>query len=473
MLSSTRNRASKRQSRPAAAAFRITKSSKLNLQTPASKQKLAALEEVVQPKVQPQPEITKKDSTSKKRRRDLVDSDVENKEVATRPQKSVKKARPTIPIPTPPASSPEPESLPEALEELKALHKSFVQALTVHFAHNGTRNAVQLSVLMPAMTRLWKRRTVTLVDVQRMLSLWESSIHQSKEVEHHDGPFKLVMTGIGSGQQTKVEYAWTEISGSFREDELHREYETAVEKLYGDAKKDEQSYSFVFEPLVYFPSLKCQIGSQTQARQEKISSIRDQILSRPLKQSLPSISATQTETDFSKLNLSDPADHQAASSSREDKLKSRTLGLFDRLRAKQLVNSTSTSPTSSVDLLRRRALHRIPDIIDVLRLKQSQKLNTLFRSDLHGLPSGTRAMKTKVSFSLEQLVQEIRDSGRVPIAPEEIKVCISILGSEMPDPWCSFYNNETVKCVTLQGEGWKKEDVKEWCEQKITSMGSK
>lgn len=468
MAPSARNRISKRQARPNnTIAFGITRPSKLNV----SKQKLVAIEEIVAEKQQPLQPSPKQQSCTRKRRRDALDSDAENEEGATqRPQKSLRKARQTqIQILTPPASSPEPENeaLPDTLEELKSLHKSFTQALGVHYAHNGTRNAVSLGALMPAMTRLWKRRTVCLIDVERMLAVWEVAVDSAKEVDHKLGPFKLVSSGIGSNQQTKVEYAWVNAFGTFIENELHQKYEAAIARLWQSAQTKMDAFVFLYEPLVAFPRLTCQVGTQTQARREKISTIRSTILSRsPQTQG----QLTQSEPDFSKLQITDSAEPKTPS--HEDKLKSRTLSLFDRLRAKQLSNSTST-PQDSASLLRRRALHRIPDLLDTLRLKQSQRLNTLFRADLQGSLSETGVRKMKVSFSLEQLVQEIGDSGRVPIAVEEIKECLGILGREVPDTWCSVYFGEGLKCVTLQGEGWRKEEVKEWCEKEVRRMDGK
>lgn len=294
-----------------------------------------------------------------------------------------------------------------------------------------------------------------------MLAVWELPAVSKQEIEHEKGPFKLVIAGIGTNQRTKLEYVWQNASGTFIENGLHEQYEDAIERLSAKAQKDSNNCAFVFDSLTNFPRLKCEIGVQTQARQEKISTIRDTILSKPNQ------GQSQTEPDFSKLNISDPSDPKTTT--REDKLKSRTLSLFDRLRAKQ-ANATSGSPSTPADLLRRRALHRVPEVIDTLRLKQSQKLNALFRSDLHGMPSTTRTAKMKVSFSLEQLVQEITDSSRVPIAREEITECISILGREIPDTWCSVYFGEGLKCVTLQGEGWRKDEIREWCEKEIRRM---
>ncbi|KAK5081340.1 hypothetical protein LTR05_008134 [Lithohypha guttulata] len=473
MAPSVRSRISKRQARPDSCAFRVTKSSKLNIQAEVSKQKIDAIEECIQAKSKPQPQLPKQElSSSKKRRRD--ESDLVNEEGATRAQEPLKKARPTTTLLTPPTSSPEPECLPETLQELVALHKVFVQALTVHFAHNGSRDAVPLLTLMPSMTRLWKRKAVTLQDIQRMLAIWEcTSTTATQEVTFSRGPFKLITTGIGANQQTRIEYAWQNAQSTSIDAGMHAKYEKSIQKLHQRAQIDPVTYAFVHETLLHFPILKCQIGSQTQMRQEKISSTRDYILSKTEKAvpAKPSTATATTEPDFTKLNINEPLE-STKPTSYEDKLKSRTLGLFDRLKAKQIANSSSATPTSA-ELSRRCALHRIPDVLDVLRLKQSQKLNTLFRSDMDGLVSGTRAPSMKVSFSLEQLVQEIRDSGRVPIAPEEIKECLKILGSEVPDTWCRTYFGSGLQCVTLQGEGWPKDAVREWCSKEIAKSNSK
>lgn len=468
MAPSIKSRNSKRQARPESYAFRVTKSAKLNVQPAIGAKRLAVIEEVVHRSQEPQSQLPKQEINTKKRRRNALDSDDENEEGAIRPQKLLRKARSTVAIPTPPASSPEPEELAATLRELKSLHKAFVQALAVHYAHHGTKNAALISALLSSMTRLWKRRTVCPQDVQRILAVWE--MHDgctSNEIAHKKGPFKLIVTGIGSTQQTKIEYVWQDTACNFLENELHQKYETAIENLFERAQRDTKDlYRIIYQPLTEFPLLECEIGAQTQARQEKIHTIRDSILSK----SIASKTTASGEPDFATLSISDPSEPPKT---REDKLKSRTLGLFDRLRAKQLANSASGGQPTSAELVRRRALHRIPDILDVLRLKQSQKLNSLFRSDMQSVTGGSRTNSMKVSFSLEQLIQEIRDSGRVPTSPEEIRACLEILGREVPDTWCSVYSGNGVKCVTLQGEGWRKEEVQAWCEKEVANMGTK
>lgn len=456
---SSRNRVSKSwQSRSTLSrTFRIKKS-----EAQASKTKLDAIEGELNTKQQIAVQTQNPELNGKKRRRD--DANALDEEEGAMALRRARKARLSV-LPTPPSSSDELDILPDTLLELIAIHKTFTQALGLHYAHNGTSSTVSLSLLLPAITRLWKRRTVCLQDIQRMLALWESTLSTSgRELDHNKGPFKLVSVGSGTNEQVNLERTTNLTISGFDQNELQSRYERLVDVLYEQAQSDRNSYSFVFETLLHFPKLRCTTGTCTRAAQTKFDTIRKQILGRPQKTS-------NSEPDLSKLNISDPC-AQPKPLKLEDRLKCRTLGLFDRLKAKQLANSTSGAAPTSAELLRRRALHRMPDLIDVLRLKQSQKLNHLFRSDLHGSPSTTRATKTKVSFSLEQLVQEIRDSGRVPIAPEEIRECLQILGCEVPDTWCSVYSGTGINCVTLQGDGWTKEAIKGWCSKELQRTGA-
>ena len=430
--------------------FRISKN-KLNIQPASGKQKIEALEDLITPETQtiltPQPK-------SSKRRHNEVDSENEDASVMRRPLKSIRKMK-TVDLPTPPASSPEPEILSQSLEELRSLHKAFTQALSVHYAHHGTQNGTSLDAILPAVTRLWKRKTVTQEDIERMLAVYELQEQSTESVNQKLSPWKLIKTGIGHSQHTKVERVG-QANGGFLEQQLQQRYELLIESLQRTAQEGSK-YNFVFGSISEFPRLQCEIGQQTQARKEKIDTIKSTVM-KPV----------QTEPDFSKLNISCPSDVHAPVT-REDRLKSRTLSLFDRLKAKQITNSALGAQPTSAEMLKRRALHRIPDIIDTLRMKQSQKLNSMFRSDF-GMPSTSRNMSVKVSFSLEQLVQEIRDSGRAPVASEEIRECIIVLGRDVPDTWCTVYFGESMKCVTLQGEGWTKAQIKDWCREEIERM---
>lgn len=478
MAPSSRISALKRQAQPAIKSnvFRVTKSARINLQPEVSKQKAQAIQGVIFPKEQVH---IKQDS--KKRRRDPTDSDCDDVEITTRSRKPLKKARQTSPstrtdtldhrqrsnlqLPTP-SPSPKSECQPAALEELESLHKIFTQTLAVQYAHNGSRSSLSLADVLPTMTRLWKRRAIHLQDIQRMLGLWEldeETQQHEPEIEHNKGPFRLVRCGMGSSTQMKLEYTWTELGRSM-ESELHQRFQNLIKKIHKWRETNRDKFSL--DSLAAFPLLKCHTGAQTQMRREKVALIRDQILKTPA-QKVPA--ALPQSLDLSKLDISEEAGPKP--SLREATLKSRTLSLFDRLQAKQIANSTSATPTSA-ELLRRRALHRIPDIVSILRLKQARRLNSQFQADILDSPSRMSARSMKVSFSLDAIVQEIRDSEKASIAIDEVRECISILGREIPDTWCNIYTSGQAKCVTLQGEGWRKEEIRDWCEREISKMGS-
>jgi hypothetical protein len=130
-------------------------------------------------------------------------------------------------------------------------------------------------------------------------------------------------------------------------------------------------------------------------------------------------------------------------------LKARTLSLFDRVRAKHLANSTTTTPTTD-EILRHSAIGRIDEIVEILRMKQQQKLSATYMSSAHTSPGKTRG---KVSFSMMQLVNDIKTSLSVPIGSEEIKKCIEILANEVAGGWCEVFDMGTVKSVILNGNG--------------------
>lgn len=57
-----------------------------------------------------------------------------------------------------------PGQLPAELLNLLALHSSFLTALSLHYAHNGTSTPADLRDLTASITLVWKQRQVTYDD---------------------------------------------------------------------------------------------------------------------------------------------------------------------------------------------------------------------------------------------------------------------------------------------------------------------
>ncbi|KAL2057675.1 hypothetical protein ABVK25_002059 [Lepraria finkii] len=61
--------------------------------------------------------------------------------------------------------------LPDELQDLVNLHSSFLTALSLHYAHNGSMTPADLRNLGPGVERAWRKRRVTTDDIRRILAL--------------------------------------------------------------------------------------------------------------------------------------------------------------------------------------------------------------------------------------------------------------------------------------------------------------
>jgi hypothetical protein len=335
------------------------------------------------------------------------------------------------------------QELPPVLQDMKSLHKSFLKAFTIHFAHNGQSTPADLHFLLSTVTRIWKKRMVSREDIQRMLAIYEIGSNSqvlSKTMKFRNSPFKLNMAGLGDNIRYHVEYRGTQILGqsSYEEQKLQDFYEQQLEEVFITERG--QSNSWLNDDTSLLPRLEFEMGIQTQVRREKASVARNHILGLPAgnqSRATPEVAAQKTEQAKSEENSPSQA------------LKARTLSLFDRVRAKQLANSTTSGPTTE-SILRSRAISRLDDVVDILRMKQQQKLGATLGSSLYSSPGKTRS---KVSFGLNQVIHDIKSSLSVPIADEEIRMCINILSKDVPGTWLTTFSMGSVQTIILNGLG--------------------
>jgi hypothetical protein len=93
---------------------------------------------------------------------------------------------------------------------------------------------------------------------------------------------------------------------------------------------------------------------------------------------------------------------------------------------------------------------RIGEVVDILRLKQQQKLGSSFVSSVHSSPGKVRG---KVSFSLKQLISDIKGSLAVPMPDAEVRKCFEILANDMPGMWLSIHTVGILQSIVLNGPG--------------------
>ncbi|ETN42399.1 uncharacterized protein HMPREF1541_01553 [Cyphellophora europaea CBS 101466] len=350
---------------------------------------------------------------------------------------SAKRAK--VQLPTPPRSLSERGSseviIPAPVQELLQIHKAFVKAFALHRAHNGPSAPAELGVLLESVTRLYQKRAVGVPDLQRILALYEST---RKDESTNDSlscsksPFKLLVSGLGTSRRHLAEFVGYETQvrkhGRLTEQKVFDFNEQGLQ-AHLQSQVDQACSEGTFDgPVESYPILAFEVGAQTVARQVKVSETKKHILG-----------GRKPDLDFGKLSVKDDSEPEA---SKQQTIKSRTLSLFDRVKAKQLANSAVNVP--SADALRRKhAVGRIAEVVEILRMKQQQKLNGYRGAGVHG----------KASFSFQQIVNEIKASMSIPMGEDEIKMCLEILGKEVEDGWCTIFELGLTKSVVLMGLG--------------------
>ena len=357
------------------------------------------------------------------------------------------------------SNQPAQKELPPVLQDFVSLHAAFLKAFSLHIVHNGQSAPANLDSLMATVTRLWKKHSVTKEDIQRILAIYEldvSTHFSGRLLKHQEGPFKLTMTG-SDFVRYNVEYAgWGHNrSAHTRWDEynLQHLYEAEIEGLWISARGNPTCW--VNGEVLNFPKLDFAMGVQTQARKSKAEAARREILG---------LSAEAQKRPGAQF----PAQPNQVTEDEEVQkpqiVKDRTLSLLDRVRAKAAASASATSETPEA-VIRRYSIGRIAEVVDILRMKQQRKLSSSFMSSVHLSPSKVRS---KASFSMNQVIGDIKGSLRIPLGEAEIRMCFKILENELPGMWLSTYTVGAVQSVILNGSGMSGSEVRKLLEEKST-----
>lgn len=341
--------------------------------------------------------------------------------------------------------------LPPVLQDFVSLHAAFLKAFTLHISHNGQSAPASLDSLTGSITRLWKKHMVAKEDIQRILSIYEldvSTHFSGSLLKHQEGPFKLTMTGsdhvrhnveyVGWGNNRATNPRWDEYN-------LQQLYEAEIEGLWISARKNPTCW--VHGDVRCFPRLEFAVGVQTQARKAKAEAARREILGlSAAAQNRPGAQfATQTSKPTKDQEVEKP-----------EIVKDRTLSLLDRVRAKAVASASAKSQTPEA-ALRRYAISHIAEVVEILRMKQQRKLSSSFMSSVHSSPSKIRC---RVSFSMTQLINDIKGSLKLPIGEAELRLCLKILEEDVPGMWLSTYTVGSVQSVILNGSSLSGVEVK-------------
>ncbi|KAI4288412.1 MAG: hypothetical protein L6R35_002333 [Caloplaca aegaea] len=344
-----------------------------------------------------------------------------------------------------PASSPPPAKradeenesdpgLPVEIQDLLNLHSSFLTALSLHYAHHGSLAPVDFRNLRPNIERSWRKRRVSIRDVQQIISLQRQSSSTEPKLSLSDyGPSKTCI----------------EIQTSSKDLGTHRrplneeicnktfQYNLLIRWGRHAGSADNFVRSLPLAPITPCTSTiaLAPLLAKGQRRLEdlKAGAIRAQTRSQP--------SSKLTVDDDHSANASDgenipPTSRDPTNKPSSNSLAARKTSLFDRIKAKQearLLSAALRAPLTPAQLQRKSALRRIEEIVPVLELLCS------------GAPVKT--------FTMPTVVQNLQMSLRNPIEKEEAVKAVRLLAEEVAPWWVGVREVGKVVGVTVRREG--------------------
>jgi hypothetical protein len=357
-----------------------------------------------------------------------------------------------------------PGQLPAELVNLLALHSSFLTALSLHYAHNGTSTPADLRDLTASATRVWRQRQVTQDDIRLLLGVLEhgpsgrhnpyylSDYGRGKiciEIKENsplmDGMTHLNEEGLQDLFKDGLDSLWSQWRTS---QQLITRPIAAPKRGRGRAKKtdikqtrletflDDNAMADFLSQLPLAEVTTCTSLTALAPLQEKgrkrLREFKESVQQgRAPKKTRPSVGKENELQCLAQPTQTKMTEFAAV----------RKTNLLDRILAKQEAAKSGPAAPSPVELQRKAALQRAPEVLRVLSLLCASK-------------PGMR-----VSFSTTTLVQSLRGSIRSPISQEEAMKCIEVLASEVAPGYVSIVNMGTISSVVVN-QAMRPTDVK-------------
>lgn len=358
-----------------------------------------------------------------------------------------------------------PGQLPAELVNLLALHSSFLTALSLHYAHNGTSTPADLRDLVTSTTKVWRQRQVTYDDIRLLIGVLDQG------PSGHNNPYYL--SDYGRGKiciEIKENSAMMDGMTHMNEEGLQDMFKEGLDSLWSqwsiahqlitrpiatpkrgrgrpkklDSKQtrlsaflDDNSMSKFLSQLPLADVTTCTSLTALAPLQEKG---RKRL--REFKESVQQGRAQKkTRQAVGKENEPAPTHTTQAQPKITEFAAVRKSNLLDRILAKQEAANNGPAAPSPAELARKAALQRAPEVLGVLSLLCASR-------------PGMRA-----SFSTTTLVQQLRGSIRSPISQEEAMKCIEVLASEVAPGYVSVVSMGTISSVVVN-QGMRPVDIK-------------
>jgi hypothetical protein len=365
-----------------------------------------------------------------------------------------------------------PVELPAELLDLLALHSSFLTALSLHYAHNGTTVPVDLRDLTQSITLVWRKRTVTIEDVRLCVGVLGSGPSSNQN------PFYL--SDYSSEKiclEIRDEHQMSSALGALNEEALQGMFMVSLEFLWkvwnethgpkksisarplatpkrrGRPRKSEIAQtsiqpfidsSTIIKFIAQLPHAEITLCSSAAA----VAPLREKGRKR-LREFQESAHHGRTQKKLRESTgkenspvLTHPQQAKSAQVKITEFASVRKSNLLDRILAKQAAIASGPTPESPAELQRKAALHRAEDVLGVL-----------------GLLAASKGSGSRVSFSMAALLQSIQGSLRMPLSKEEVMKCVEVLANEVTPGYLSVVRMGAISSVVIN-QSMRPTDVK-------------
>lgn len=317
-------------------------------------------------------------------------------------------------------SAPFSDELPAELTDLANLHSSFLTALTLHYAHNGTHSPADIRLLCPNVARTWGKRRVVLEDVKRILAILNlHPRHSSSGSQPH-----LYLSDYGQGKicvEIRVSGRADRVAKPLDENAMNAAFTANLEGLWRESSA--QNAEDFISTLPLEPVKMCSSASKMSPLlakgQRRLEDMRAGVTIRKA-------------ADEAKENEAKKLD---AAGNRPT--------LLERLRAKALLKANAPAGPSKEELARRATLGRLEEAVAILTL----------------LSTSGSAGQSRVSFTIPTVLGKLKDSFRTPMSAKEGEDCLRLLAGEIAPSWLKIAKMGKTEAVVVMREARPSDQV--------------
>ncbi|KAI0998894.1 hypothetical protein K3495_g9305 [Podosphaera aphanis] len=285
-----------------------------------------------------------------------------------------------------------PTTLPIELMDLIDIHAAFMTAFSIHCAHNGTHSPANLRDLCQNAARVWGKRLVTLMDLRRVLGLFNANINT---VEGEDQKISRLNILDYGHEYICIEVAETKgsagrVARPVNVNLLNKKFADMLRIAW--MKEENVEIQEFVENLPLEPVRRClstlRISPSLAKGQRRLRSMRAGVKMK--KETSNKVSRHTNGKDGT---------------------------LLERLRAKQICQATLPPPLSKPELVRKAALDKIEEVCAVMTV----------------LSTSSSIGQQRVSFTLPTIIEKLKDSLRIGRAESE--TCIKLISTEIAPEW--------------------------------------